>query len=63
MRLDIVLELARLAASYAAVRAEREAQLIREAGIPAGGVVAEDIKEKRYEVEIELPEEAEPGAL
>ena len=63
MRLDIVLELARLAASYAAGRAEREAQLIREAGIPAGGVVAEDLKEKRYEVEIELPEEAEPGAL
>ena len=63
MRLDIGLELARLAASYAAVRAEREAQLIREAGIPAGGVVAENLKEKRYEVEIELPEEAEPGAL
>lgn len=63
MRLDIVLELARLAASYAAARAEREAQLIREAGIPAGGIVADDLKEKRYEVEIELPEEAEPGAL
>ena len=63
MRLDIVLELARLAASYAAVRAEREAQLIREAGIPAGGIVAEDLKETRYEVESELPEEAEPGAL
>lgn len=63
MRLDIILELARLAADYAAVRAEREAQLIREAGIPAGGIVADDMKEKRYEVEIELPEEAEPGAL
>lgn len=63
MRLDIILELARLAASYAAARAEREAQLIREAGIPAGGIVADDLKEKRYEVEIELPEEAEPGAL
>lgn len=63
MRLDIVLELARLAASYAAVRAEREAQLIRESGIPAGGIVAKDLKEKRHEVEIELPEEAEPGAL
>ena len=63
MRLDIILELARLAADYAALRAEREAQLIREAGIPAGGMVADDMKEKRYEVEIELPEEAEPGAL
>lgn len=63
MRLDIVLELARLAASYATVMAEREAQLIREAGIPAGGIVAEDLKEKRYEVEIKLPEEAEPSAL
>ena len=63
MRLDIILELARLAADYAALRAEREAQLIREAGIPAGGVVAEDLKEKRYEVEIELPEEEESGAL
>ena len=63
MRLDIILELARLAASYAAVRAEREAQLIREAEIPAGGIVAEELKEKRYEVEIELPEEADPGAL
>ena len=63
MRLDIVLELARLAAEYAAAKAEREAELIRKAGIPAGGIVAEDLKEKRHEVEIELPEEAEPGAL
>lgn len=63
MRLDIILELARLAAEYAAARADREAQLIMETGIPAGGIVAEDIKEKRYEVEIKLPEEAEPGAL
>lgn len=63
MRLDIVLELARLAAEYAAEKAEREAEFIRKAGIPAGGIVAEDLKEKRYEVEIELPEEAEPGAL
>ena len=63
MRLDIILELARLAADYAALRAEREAQLIGEAGISAGGIVADDMKEKRYEVEIELPEEAEPGAL
>ncbi|MBQ6762346.1 MAG: hypothetical protein IJP49_06300 [Bacteroidales bacterium] len=63
MRLDIILELARLAAEYAAAKAEREAELIREAGIPAGGIVAGDLKEKRYEVEIELPEEAELGAL
>ena len=63
MNLDILFELARLAAEYAAKKAEREAELIREAGIPAGGIVAEDLKEKRNEVEIELPEEAEPGAL
>ena len=63
MNLDILFELARMAADYATLRAERKAQLIREAGIPAGGIVAEDLKEKRYEVEIELPEEAEPGAL
>lgn len=46
MNLDILFELARLAADYAALRVEKEAQLIREAGIPAGGIVAEDLKEK-----------------
>lgn len=61
MRLDIILELARLAAEYAAARAEREAEFIRRSGYPAGGIVIEDEKEKCYETK--LPEEAGPAAL